>query len=639
MRLTKLQIQNFRNIRNATLDIGNARYVVIRGLNHAGKSSIREAISMLLATVTEGLDALGRGFIAKIMHEEEKAVICGEIQGREHLVQRTITLNTNATGRDARTLCLDDKTWHPLPFENFLEYRKPALAVALNTDYFLVNFSEAQQKDLMGQLVLPETFDFPPDKIKATEQSIGPGVVNFKGNPMEAITKAYKKLYDERTAVNRQIRDFAIPDAIPIPTGKTSTAIQHAVSEAQDKRRQIDLKKTEAMRKAGDANAKRARLEERIAGHERKVNEERQRLSTITKDIMPQAKHKSAKEYAEKKAQLDTLESQRRTNTATIDELKREKARYEQQAEALPESGANVCPTCGREIDTDALVRMDAAADARLKTALEADNNLLRAINDLGPVEQAIAALSRHDAAVQQKASIDDILAEKSKAIRKDREELSALPAASDAGTEFDQQLIDADNEVTRLMDELRPIVAAEERAKEIDRKRKELSELQQKVAVIDGLVKYFDKDGIKADLLKQHIGGFTEKINHVLAAWPYRCEFTIDPYEFRAGDANRLRLTSIQQLSKSEKLMFHAALQTAITQVAGIGLAVIDQMDTFLPEERGKLNQKIWEMVKADQLEQAFLIVSDTSTSIPTMPPGVETAFFFVDNGNVRRI
>src|SRR6266581_5355703 len=111
MRFTRLELENFRNHRDSVLDIGNASFVVIRGLNFAGKSTIGQAFSMCVTPTTIGLDPQGRGFIRKIKRGEQKAVITGDIQTKYHKIQRVVTLNAGVTGRDQYSVCLSDPDW------------------------------------------------------------------------------------------------------------------------------------------------------------------------------------------------------------------------------------------------------------------------------------------------------------------------------------------------------------------------------------------------------------------------------------------------------------------------------------------------------------------------------------------------
>src|SRR5271170_851294 len=145
MKITRLGINNFRNHTNSVMQF--EAFNVIRGGNFQGKSTIAQAISLCLTPTTMGLDATGRGFATKIKRGASKAVLKAEIQGKVHLVERTVTLNTNTTGRTDSSKCLDDPEWHPSPFEKQLDGNRAALAVCMNTEKFFT-WDEKEQKSL-----------------------------------------------------------------------------------------------------------------------------------------------------------------------------------------------------------------------------------------------------------------------------------------------------------------------------------------------------------------------------------------------------------------------------------------------------------------------------------------------------------
>jgi len=630
VRLKQLQLSNFRNHVASTLKFADNNFIVVRGLNHSGKSTIGQAISMLLTPTTDGLDEQGRGFIAKIRRGQQKSTIIGDIQGASHVIQQAVTLNTNTSGRTAKATCLDDQDWHPLPFEGFLEFRRSALGVALNTDKFLLTLDEARQKALLASLVLPQSYEFPEDKVQAVDRLIGGGVIDFTGNPLVAIEKAYAKLYAERTTANRQVRDFSIPDEIPIPEGGGSKELQEQLNRIRENKREIERSRDAAIKAGSDIEIKRTRIQGRIETLESKIREETEHLQRATSQILSAAKSKAHKKTAEGKPKLEALDRERSELAGTIRTLREETARFD----ALPDAGTT-CVTCGQIIDAERQMKIGTELTSKLQAALRRDTDILREMQDLGDVAGAIIALTAHDAAEESKKSTESILAEKTKLQRAAQAELADLPEKVDASIQFVEPLKAIEIDIDLMIAKLRPIIAAEERVEEIKRKRAELDKLQEKASTLNDLVKYFDKDGIKADLLKEHIGSFTKKINSVLQAWGYACEFSIEPYEFII--ITQQGPTPIDQVSYSERLMFSIALQCAVSQVAGIGIVVADRMDTFLPEERAKANACLYAMVQDGILEQVFLIVSsDESGDVPKIPGA---AFFLVENGTVSSL
>ena len=207
----------------------------------SGKTSIAQALSLSLADTTMGLQADGKGYQSKIKDGEKQAIITTEIQG-QHILEKTVTLSLGAAGRTQAVKCLDvpDDKKIVGGFENFLSRCRDALRISLNTDAF-TRLDEKAQKDLLAKLVLPSRYNFPPDKIEAANALLDIAI-DFNGEPFAVIELAYKKLYKERETVNRQVKDFVIPDALPIPKGIDSESLQKELTGIRAEREKLQRK-------------------------------------------------------------------------------------------------------------------------------------------------------------------------------------------------------------------------------------------------------------------------------------------------------------------------------------------------------------------------------------------------------------
>src|SRR6202789_3705267 len=205
MKIKRLEITDFRNHTHSVLELES--FCVFRGGNFQGKSSISQALSMNLTPSTIGLSMDGKGYVGKIRRGATKAVITADIQGKHHLIQRTVTLNQNTSGRTDISRCLDDPDFHPAPFDKLLVNNRDAILVCLNTDVF-GTMDEKAQKSLLAKLALPKQYDFPVETVASVNKYLGDGTVDFTLEPFGVIEKAYKLLYKERENVNRQVKDF-----------------------------------------------------------------------------------------------------------------------------------------------------------------------------------------------------------------------------------------------------------------------------------------------------------------------------------------------------------------------------------------------------------------------------------------------
>lgn len=621
------RLENFRNHVDSVLKIGDARFVVIRGGNHDGKSSIAQGFSMCLTPTTEGLNPKGDGFESKIRRGQDKATLTMHIQG-QHLIERKVGIHRTSTGRTKTNKCLDDPEWHPLPFEQFLEYMRVPMGIVLNTDYFLSLDADRQSK-VLASLVLPAQYDFPEDKVKSVESMLGQGAVDFSVEPFTAIASAYRKLYKERETVNRQVKDFSMPGPLSVPQGVTSEGIQKEIETTRTARQKVLHERSTAEEKARDAIAKRSKLEGQIQSNKTRVAEEQGRLSRANQEILGKDKHREFTELAAKKARLDELSVAHFAIEKEIPDLKRSIQHYETL------DTDSECETCGQKIAKKHVESVLNYFRTTLQQKIDGDREIFDEIKTLGGVEDAIHRLQLNDAAIKNKEAIESIISEKTKLIKSDEVKLDKMEKAPNTVEQFKGPLDEVDAKMQGLQDQLRPIIAAEERAKEIERLKAELKILQGKATTLDNLVKYFDTDGIRAQLLAEYIGKFKDRLNAVMDAWGYSCSFSIDPFEFTVKDDHGVE-TPIRELSGSEKLMFSVALQCAVAQLAEIEFIVADRMDTLLPDERAKAYRCLFQMLEEKTLKQAFLIVSDETTTIPELDG---SAFFMVRDGSVTRL
>jgi DNA repair exonuclease SbcCD ATPase subunit len=649
MRLPYLRIVNFRNIAEATLDIGDNKLVVVLGLNHSGKSGIRQAISVLFTDSTEGLDPLGRGFVKKIRRGTPKSEITGDIQGDVHKLRRRVTLNTTATGRESKTTCIDDPDWHPLPFERLLELHRPALSVILNTDNFLLSLDEAKQKTLLSSLVLPAEYEFPADKIAEVERLLGKGAVNFTGEPLLAIDTAYKKLYKERETANRRVREFSIPDPLPLPNlilvssdtpasesrSTDSKRLQEELESLRSKRRTIAQERDAEQSKVANANLEANKLDQRLKSIDDKIGDEDKRLKEINTKIIDDDRLQGLRTIISQKPKREAIRAQRAQNAATIGVCDPQLVKLQN----LREAGNTTCPVCDQAIDLAKLDSIIAELQRDLNNLKRKDSEFVGEEAMIGNIEQAESTVRAHEEAASDKKAIQSKIAELNKQrtkAKKDVETKQVLTLSSD----FANQIAGLDDSIQKLEADIRPIIVAESRAIEIKQKTEELEVLRTKAKDLDSMVEYFGKDGVKAELLGKHIGSFTEQVNHVLAAWGYKGSFTIEPYEFSV--TNSLGVTSpVEELSDSEKLIFSIAMQCAVSKQSQIGLVVCDRMDTFLPEERAKVNACLYTMLVEGYLDQVWLIASNETFDVPewARKPEARAIFYVVENGVVAKL
>jgi DNA repair exonuclease SbcCD ATPase subunit len=621
MRVTNLEFENFRNHKKSTLSFGDNSFIVIRGSNFAGKSTIRQGISMCVTPSTTGLDSAGKGYASKIKRGATKAVIIADLQTKHHLIQRTVTLNTNTTGRTQKTVCISDPSWSTTRFDQELEKQRAALTVALNTEAFL-RMEEKEQKNLLASLALPSRYDFDREIVAGVNAVLGEGTVNFAAEPFTVINQSYKKLFDERQIVNRQVKEFLIPEALPIPGDVDSVSLQ---SELANLRAQRQHRMQERDRAVADANKKeqaRAAAKAKIQGA---IESERRREDAIRDKLLKDGQREYLLKIAQGEKELHKLQGERSACARVLDQ----NTTQLKHVEEIP-WGAKNCPTCEQPVDGERFKEMSEKLKGWVRDTTNALARLDEKIKALGDVSDAIDALAAHDAALKELEAYDAQAAERMKKIEASQQNIEG-PTLFDFAP-FNEGMAECDAEIERLSGLLRPVIVGEERRKEIEIKQGQLSTLREKAAMLDRMVKYFDKDGIKAKLIGEYIGGFEHKLNGVMSAWGYACALSIEPYSFDITNAEGDTIP-VRELSGAEQIIFSLAFQCAVSITAGIGMVVIDEVAMLLPGIRPMLNKRLYEMIRQGLLEQVILLVADTSDQAANLPGA---AFYLVDHGEV---
>lgn len=633
MKLKSLRLQNYRIHKESTLPLGDASFVVVRGQNMAGKTSFAEALSMNLANTTVSLAGDGKGFKAKISQSEKEATITAEIQG-QHLLRNTMTLSVGAAGRTSEIECIDSPDDKDVVnrFKNFLTDRRAALLISLNTDYF-GKLEEKAQADLLAKLVLPAHHKFPQDKKDAVEAMLGTGKIDFDANPFDVITKAYKALYDERKTVNVKVRDFVIPDALPMPKDVDSASLQTSLDQARKEKGRLQAERDQAVAKANEVEVKRGKIETNLTNLRAKVDEEKKKLTALESAILDAEALSRLAAVAGKKAELDQLNETRTAANTGINTLDAQITKFNK----IAGQGAN-CSLCDQPIDSEKIAAMIASFQEEIAASKSSIVSIDEKIKALGDVAGALASIEKHNKAVKDKDELEASILETVKTGKATRAELDALGPKVDATAPFTQPLADVETKITSILEKLGPVAAAEQRAKDIKEKTDQLEKLQKKAAILDSLTKYFDTDGVKAELIKTHIGGFENKVNTVLDAFGYKTLIN-ESLDFNLTTA-RGYVGPVKELSKAEKQLFYPAFQCAVSIAAGIGMVVIDDMDTYLKETglRSGMYGSIFNLIKSGQLEQAIMIEASVDEAVPK-PQAPGSRYFFITDGTVEEL
>jgi hypothetical protein len=598
----------------------------------SGKTSFAEGLSMNLAQTTVSLDGQGKGFTDKIAQGQSKAIITAEIQGT-HLLRNVVVLNTNTSGRTSNVECLDEPDNNKIVngFSNFLKDRKDAILIACNTDYYS-KLDQKSQTNLLAKMVLPAHHDFPKDKIEATNGFLDTPI-NFDVEPFEVITQAYKGTYKQREIANRQVKEFTIPDALPMPKGVDSESLQTQLTEIKAKRHNLQLERDTAVAKANEIEVKRVRLQTKIEGLRAELGKGKARLEHLETELLSAEQVQRFTATAAKATELSELNKSHSAYLGGMQVVNEQIGRLKQ----VSGMGAT-CPTCEQEINEAAIAKLIADLEKEYADADQKIQALDKQIEAIGDIGAAKESLRKHEAAVKEKITLEASLTETVKQGKATKAELEALPEASNATLQFNDPLADMQAKEDKVNEQLRPVIAAEERASEITRLTAQKEKLAKKAATLDSLTKYFDKDGVKKTLIEEHIGGFESKLREVMSAFGYEASLSED-LRFEVKTA-RGYVGPIKEISGAEEHIFKAAFQCAVSIAAGIKLVVIDEMEELGTNIRPAMYGAVLDLLDKQLLDQAIFIEFSLDKAAPDPEKRVPNSrYFYVTDGTVEEL
>jgi hypothetical protein len=269
-------------------------------------------------------------------------------------------------------------------FSNFLKDRKDAILIACNTDYYS-KLDQKSQTNLLAKMVLPAHHDFPKDKIEATNGFLDTPI-NFDVEPFEVITQAYKGTYKQREIANRQVKEFTIPDALPMPKGVDSESLQTQLTEIKAKRHNLQLERDTAVAKANEIEVKRVRLQTKIEGLRAELGKGKARLEHLETELLSAVQVQRFTATAAKATELSELNKSHSAYLGGMQVVNEQIGRLKQ----VSGMGAT-CPTCEQEINEAAIAKLIADLEKEYADAdqkIQALDKQIEAIGDIGAAKE-----------------------------------------------------------------------------------------------------------------------------------------------------------------------------------------------------------------------------------------------------------
>lgn len=621
MRFRKIQLQNFRSHTDTTLELD--RLSVIRGTNAAGKSSIEQAIQITIAGHADGTTADGKGSIGLIRAGAAKAFITMAIQkSPETPDERILKCALNGTARTVLVTKPDDPQYAGgEEWKEWLVLNRSVLSCLVNNRYF-VDLKEDDQKDVLASIILPKTYEW-PEWVKPMCHDLSLKI-NWAKTPFEIIDQAYDVAFKERTNVNRDVKNFKMPEGDT--TGHES--YQQYSQLLATRQKELDAAKASKARLEEQYRLNRATLD---AAYQRRdeadvrLSREQQGIEAIEAKILTPGKLKEHQKIAKGEKDAAKLDIELLTLDAQI------RVKKDARSALNKISTQPTCPTCTSPITEELVATLAQPLNAEIDKLVHDRQANIDQRKALGNPSESARFVAEHMQAEQDMERAKQRIKDEQTIIGDAEAKIAELESASGAAP--DTSAIDADiaqlsDKVQRGTEAVNIARAAAElhaRKEKAEEERKSLLAAQSN---LNKLVEYFGSE-VKTELLAGSIGTFTDAMNEVLGQWGYTCQLSIEPYVFaimfRDSD-NMPHPISLKHLSKSQRYRFATAFQVALAIISGFRFVIVDEADIYDTAGRSGL----FTALNSGDLDQAIVMGTDERTAVPDI---AGTVFYRFDD------
>lgn len=585
MKIQGLSLKDFSSHRVTKLDFGRPVNVFVGALN-AGKSSIAQALEIALTGSCElyrkrtddltdlvhrvdGTDDPDRRFQVSVTTDKGTAK-----RGRSSTSQ-FIGWN-DAVGAEAEAAMLVS-----------LNTKKAVLSALMNVSGFF-ELEPKEQKALLLGLIGAEVndeeirkhFDGEADALK---------LLPFDLSSISAIDNAYKHCFEERTGVNRDLRELKPMDP---PTGEAPPA--GAIDNIKKRIEELQAEKAKII---ADRESRQEQLDKIRPVRESLLKEkaaieawQRANPKPVRSDI---EKLKSDKENA--KAALATARTQRDEAATAFNAAVADRLRYEANVQQLAHfkgicvAGDHPCPA---SIESMAAARKQ--QEAAMLDAAGREVSLKKRVAELTAICDDQSAI-RH---LEQSAdSIRRLLEDhKIKAGRLEEVEASIAKLPS-GGAEslaewaddvtvpiLEKKVAELDGRIKTGITRLEEAQAWIYRNAEVARVAAKRRDLEIKSRYLESLVTFLGPKGVKVTLIQRKIDAFQDLINKSLARFGFSFSFSVEPWQVYAKGR------PINRLSTSERFRLGVAFQIAIAKITGLGVVVVDKAELLTADARGAM-------------------------------------------------
>lgn len=583
MNIIRLRCRNFRGFRDLqTPQFG--RVNVIAGPNGTGKTSIREAISLVLSGTATGCES-GQGLAGLRSRDgapdktwQIDALVI-DADGKQHTITRTDSEGPRSNRQQL--------------VESITRVSGARARACIYAGELLRLDAKARQK-LVLDLAPREAVTLPPEVRRAIQDALGE---DHEAVDLATIERLHRAAYDARTAAGRDVTALGAlappqaPEGLDQLLDDPREIRRNLVTAIERLDRELSAARAAAMPMHRDIDPERRavqRAEASLADAQRELN------AIPTADAVRARMEALTAKVREVAATNEALVGSRSKLTEQLAGLRSEEKRARASLQHLRASGdTGKCPTCDYELGTKRrqalekrlVLQSESASREAQRVQIELDT--VPEPLSAAKLETELATLVEHDGA-RERARRRLIEAAAT------HEEASAAFAAARAGatTPGDADAAAKIEPLTaRIAEGRRRLSVLDEYLGALKVHAGNASARQTaeaRHASLSRLIEILGPGGIRKAAGGGGLAAFCESINGHLELLGFRCDLRPvidlegDPLVTIGG-----RTVPAGMLSRSEQIRFAAAFACAAAAACGLGIVVVDDFEALDPESR----------------------------------------------------
>jgi hypothetical protein len=584
VRTSSVSLKDFRAYGSATL-APNAPIALVFAKNFTGKTTLRDAFSILLTGKMENQGGGGLTFERMVRHGERVAILDAifpaALNGKDVQIRRHISTK----GLETRVLLGGVSAGKG--DEIIASLLSPAIADILVNGAGFFSWTPKDQKAALLSLVSREIPTEMQKRFEGLMPQHRPAWLTVPTTLDEA-QALLPSLEDERRAAKRRRESLRQSTAPSEPTPP--------IAEMEQKLTGLRARRVEIAAAGGEARGEARALRANIENLETEIARLKQTADSSCGDALSRAldAHEAAKQaladWSAKSVACDDIEKELGALTARIFTLA---AKRDQCVWSTPEAEI-ACPlTVGRK---QAIRNADDTRRKELERLLASKRRALGQKPNIAPQRDAVRDAEKRVA--DERARSERLaITETARSIGVKR--LESATGDGDASAAEDAELEARIKSGEGLIRKAREIEA--EWVKH-NAAMASIREAEADIITWDALAKEVGPNGIQAGLIAERIGGFQASVNGVCEDFGFSFGITPEPWEIVVGGAHP------RLMAESQRLMAGFALQLAVATITRTRFVFIDGIDKLDKRNREVLFEALIGALNAQQIQQAIL-------------------------------